>query len=86
MTPLELARNLARDKDPKARTLAVAMVLRALTDDDPHDPTRQGWPLSRPAAQAACEYLGLDPNDEDLIAAALAEAPRLSDAILNRGA
>lgn len=85
MTPLDLAANLAKSDDPKSRALAVAIVLRGLTDDDPAT-LRQGWPLTDATAIRAASYVGLDPAGSTLIADALALAPTLSDAILNRPA
>ena len=42
MTPLDFAQSLAKSDIPADRALAAAIVLRGLTDDDPHDATRQG--------------------------------------------
>ena len=83
MTPEDLARNLARSTDLRSRALGVAMIVRGLTDHDPSDPFRQGWPLSDATAARAAEYLGLNP-DRDLVAEALRLAPTVSDALLNR--
>ena len=83
MTPLDLAANLAADPDPKSQALAVAIVARGLSDDDPTS-LRQGWPMAV-AIPAAAKYLGLDP-DPDLFAAAAKAAPSVSDAMLNKGA
>lgn len=84
MTPLDLAANMAASDDPAIRAQGVAIVVRGLTDDDPRDATRQGWPLCDETVSRAARWLGLDPTP-DLIAAATAIAPTLSDAILNRG-
>jgi hypothetical protein len=83
MTPLDLARRLAQSDSPKDHALAVAIVARGLSDDDPST-FRQGWPLAV-AVPAAIRYLGLL-SDAGLEADALALAPTLSDAILNRHA
>jgi hypothetical protein len=83
LTPLGLAESLARSDDHKSRTLAVAIVARGLSDDDPAT-FRQGWPLAD-SITAAIRYLKLDASDR-LIADAAALAPTLSDAILNRSA
>ena len=83
MTTVDFARNLARSDDPHARSLGVAIIARGLSDDDPADPYRQGWPLDRHTIEAAARYLDLTPTDA-LCADALALAPTLSDAILNR--
>lgn len=85
MTPLDLAQNLARSDNPQHVAQGVAIVLRGLTDDDP-DTFRQGWPLDANTARAAARYVGIADPDPALIDAALALAPTLSDAILNRGA
>lgn len=84
MTPLDFATNLALRDDPEARALAVGIVARGLSDEDPQDPFRQGWPLDISIA-AATEYLGLESTPE-LIAAAAAIAPTISDEMLNRTA
>jgi hypothetical protein len=78
MTPIDFARNLARD--PDTTPLAVAIIVRGLTDDDP---TRQGWPLNEATVERAARYLDLTPTAE-LTAAALALAPTVSDVMLNR--
>lgn len=84
MTPLDFAQSLSRSDVLADRALGAAIVLRGLTDDDPHDATRQGWPLNADTAERAIRWLGLDPTPE-LIAATLATAPTVSDAMLNRG-
>jgi hypothetical protein len=82
MTPLDFARNLARSDDPRDRALGVAIVTRGVTDDDPAT-GRQPWPLNEHTVAGAAQYLGLDP-DPALLADALALAPTVSDAMLNR--
>lgn len=83
MTPLDLARNLAADIKLDSRALAVAIVARALSDDDPAT-LRQGWPIEA-ALPAAATYLGLSPTVE-LIERAREIAPTVSDAMLNKHA
>ena len=83
MTPLMFAQSLSRSDVLADRALGAAIVLRGLTDDDP-DATRQGWPLNADTAERAIRWLGLTP-DPELIAATLATAPTVSDAMLNRG-
>lgn len=80
-SPLELARSLAEASDHKSHVLAVAMVARGLSDDEPTT-FRQGWPLAD-SIVAAIGYLDLEKTDR-LIADAAALAPTLSDAVLNR--
>lgn len=84
MTPLDFAAILARD--PETRALAVAIVARGLSDDDPTT-LRQGWPLST-AIQAAIRYFGLEGMSDarTIEAEALRIAPTVSDAMLNRSA
>jgi hypothetical protein len=82
MTPLDMARRLAADPNPKSQTLATAMIARSLSDHDPSDPFRQGWPLDAATVTRAAEYLGLDASPT-LVADALALAPTVSNAILN---
>lgn len=84
MSPLEFAQNLAKSDRREDRELAIAMVARGLSDDDPGT-FRQGWPLTS-AIPAAARYLGLDPMDSVLMNGALALAPTVSDAMLNKGA
>lgn len=81
MSPIDLARSLARGDDDD-RVLAVAIVTRGLTDDDPAT-GRVGWPLSLATTERAAQYLDLAPTGR-LILRALTLAPTLSDAILNR--
>ena len=83
MTPLDLARNLARDPDPETQALAVAMVYRGLTDDDPTG--RMGWPEGDATVSRAATFLDVKPT-ADLFAAVRRIAPTVSDAMLNRGA
>lgn len=85
MTPLDLARTLAKSSNPQDRTEAVAMIARGLSDPSPSDPLRQPWPLDGGTVAAAARYLGV-PITPVLLADALALAPTLSDALLNRGA
>jgi hypothetical protein len=82
MTPLDLARNLARSDDFQMRATGVAIVARGLSDESPSDPFRQPWPVDV-SVERAIAYLGLDP-DEGLTLAATTLMPMLSDAILNR--
>lgn len=82
MTPLDFARNLAASDDPEARALAVGIVTRGVTDDDPAT-HRQGWPLNAATVERAAAYLGLDATPE-LVADALAVAPTISGRMLNR--
>jgi hypothetical protein len=81
MTPIDFARNLANGTEDD-RALAVAMVARGLSDDDPSDPTRAPWPIDT-ALPAAARHLGIDPTPA-LILAARDMMPRVSDAMLNR--
>lgn len=83
MTPKEFAENLARSDKHEDRVLGVAIITRGVTDDDPSDPLRQGWPLDDRTVEAAARALGLDPTPE-LIADALKLAPDVSDAMLNK--
>lgn len=80
MTPLDAARLYARNPDTAAR--GVAMLARGLSDDDPANPTRAGWPLAA-AVDAAIEYLDLSPTPA-LRAEALALAPTIPGYMLNR--
>lgn len=82
MTPLEFAKTLAWSDNADDRVLAVAMVARGLTDDDPAT-GRQGWPLTAGTVGRAAEHLGL-PVEGWLVTKALALAPTLSDALLNK--
>lgn len=85
MTPTDFARGLVnRSVDREDHVLAVAIITRGLTDDDPAT-LRQGWPLDRDTVASAATFLSLTPAD-DLVTEALALAPTLSDAILNKGA
>jgi hypothetical protein len=83
MTPLDLARTLARSTTLDGQALGVGIVLRGLTDYSPSDPYRDPWPLTVTTAARAASYLGLDPTPE-LLVAALDVAPTISDAMLNR--
>ena len=85
MNPTTFARVLADSGDPEQQALGVAIITRGLTDDDPSDPTRQGWPLDRHTVAAAARYLILDATPT-LVTRALALAPTVSDAMLNKGA
>jgi len=82
MTPLDLARSLAREDNPKSHALAVAIVYRGVTDEDDN---RMPWPTGELTAEYAAKYLDLDPTP-DLIAHALTLAPTISEAMLNKGA
>lgn len=81
MTPIDLAKNLAQSERIEDRALGVGIIARGLSDDDPAT-LRQGWPLDV-SVERAIVYLGLEPTAE-LTAAALAAAPKVSDAMLNR--
>lgn len=85
MTPEGFARNLARSDRHADRVLGVAIITRGTTDPDPADPTRQPWPLTAATVERAAQYLDLDPSPE-LVRDALALAPDVSGAMLNRGA
>lgn len=82
MTPEQLAQNMARSGHANAQALAVAMIARSLSDHDPADPYRQGWPVSA-ALPAACTHLGLTPTTQ-LIDAARALMPVVGDGLMNR--
>jgi hypothetical protein len=84
MTPLDFARNLAASDDAADQALGVAIVTRGVTDDDPMT-GRHPWPLNAQTVAGAAQYLDLAPTRE-LIAAALALAPTVSDAMLNKAA
>lgn len=84
MTPLDFARKLAASDKLEDRALGVGIVARGLSDEDPSDPTRAGWPLAA-AINAAIGYLEL-PSTPDLIKRATELAPTISDAMLNRSA
>ena len=81
MTPIDLAKNLAQSARIEDRALGVGIIARGLSDDDPKT-LRQGWPLDV-SIERAIAYLNLEPTPE-LTAAALAAAPKVSDAMLNR--
>lgn len=85
MTPLEFAGNLARSDKYEDRVLGVAIVTRGLTDAGPMGNLREGWPLDGPTVEAASKYLGILPNPK-FVADVLAQAPKVSDAMLNKGA
>ena len=80
MTPIDFARRLSDSPDIESRALGVAIIARGLSDDDPRS-LRQGWPLNE-SVRAAMRYLAL--SGDDLAARALAIAPTVSDAMLNR--
>lgn len=82
MTPVDFAHIMARSDDRDDRALAVAIITRSLTDDDPAT-LRQGWPLNRDTVEAAARYVRA-PITDALVADVLALAPTLSDAILNK--
>lgn len=83
MTPLEFAGNLARSDKMSDRVLGTAILVRGLTDDDG---LRQGWPLDSSTVVIAARRLGLVPVSEVFIKAVLRKAPKVSDAMLNKGA
>ena len=83
-SPISAAQSLAKSPAPKDQALAIAIVTRSLTDDTEE---RAGWPLDLTTAFAAAKYLDLDPRAARLsgrLDRALALAPTLSDAILNK--
>lgn len=83
MTPLDLARNLVESDRPADVILGIAMVTRSLTDDDG---LRQGWPLTPETVRRAASYLGVDVLDDAAVADVIETCPRVSDAMLNKGA
>ena len=85
MTPIQFAENLAKSDDHKDKVLAVSIVYRGLTDEDPSDPLRMPWPQTNESIERAAKYLGVDITP-DLRNAVRDLAPTLSDAILNKGA
>lgn len=82
-TPLDLASRLAGSGTTRDQALGVAIVIRGLTDDSDD---RAGWPMDEHTARAAAAYLGFAGVSDALIARALALAPTISDAMLNKGA
>jgi len=87
MTPEIFARSLVQDGIRlEDKALGVAMIIRSLTDEDPADPFRQGWPVNEATAERAALFLGLEDPSPALLAKALELAPTVSDAMLNRGA
>lgn len=80
MSPIDLAERLAQSDDARDRATAVAIIVRALCDDDDK---RQGWPMTEAVVIRAAKHIGVEPTPE-LVAQATAIAPTLSDAILNR--
>lgn len=85
MSPMDFARSLVnRGTDPEDWALATAIITRGLTDDDPAT-LRAGWPLDADTVASAAVFLSLIPTP-DLVARALALAPTVSDAMLNKAA
>lgn len=81
MTPLEFATQLAGSRHYKDRVLGVAMIARGLSDDDG---LRQGWPVLV-AIDAAMSRLNIPP-DPAFEEAVLRQMPKISDALMNKGA
>jgi hypothetical protein len=84
MTPETFARSLAQSESPESRALGVAMIIRSLTDHDPADPFRQGWPVNTATAERAAQHVGIADPSPEMLARALELAPTVSDAMLNR--
>jgi hypothetical protein len=79
MTPIDLAISMGKSPELEDRATGVAIIVRALTDDDG---VRSGWPLTDAVVVRAAQHIGVEPT-ADLVAAATRIAPTLSDAILN---